>query len=65
MKKIVKKNDCWVLLRKQAFLDYKNIGLKRPYNLHFFKVLVQGFGQKFEILSTFRVMQNTPRGGTW
>ena len=27
--------------------------------------LVHGFGQKFEILLTFRFMQNTPRKSIW
>ena len=29
------------------------------------KRLVHGFGQKFEILLTFRFMQNTPRKSIW
>ena len=39
---------------------------KKPTKLAFFpKGLVHGFGQKFEILLTFRFMQNTPRKSIW
>ena len=55
-----------VLYRKEAFLNNENMGLKNPHNWHFFaKGLVHGFGQKFEILLTFRFMQNTPRKSIW
>ena len=55
-----------VLYSKQAFLNNENMGLKNPQNWHFFpKGLVHGFGQKFEILLTFRFMQNTPRKSIW
>ena len=47
-----------ILWRKQAFLGYENIGLKKPGNLIVPKGLVHGFGHKFSIFSTFRFMQN-------
>ena len=54
-----------ILWRKQAFLGYENIGLKKPRNLIFPKGLVHGFGHKFNIFPTFRFMQNTPRKSIW
>ena len=49
-----------LLYSKQAFLDNENIGFKNPKIGIFPKGLVQGFGQKFEILLTFRFNQITP-----
>ena len=54
-----------VLYSKQAFLNNENIRFKNQQNLHFPKGLVHGFGQKIEILLTFRFMQNTPRKSIW
>ena len=51
-------SDVWE--RKQAFLDYENIGLKKRWISIFPNGLVHGFGKKFVILLTFRFMQNTP-----
>ena len=51
-----------VLLRKEACQDNINMDLKRRQNWHFCKgVSPWFFGQKFDILSTFRFMQDTPR----
>ena len=49
-----------LLYRKQAFLDNENIGFKNPKTGIFPNGLVHGFGQKFEILLTFRFNQITP-----
>ena len=40
----------FVLDRKEAFLDYKNINPKVEILLFFSKVLVHGFGQKLNRL---------------
>ena len=53
-----------VLNSKQAFVNNENIGFKTHKIGIFPKGLVNGFGQKFEIL-TFRCMQNTPRKSNW
>ena len=51
-----------VLYRKQAFLNNE----KKTHKIGIFaKGLLNGFGQKFEILLTFRFMQNTPRKSIW
>ena len=65
--KINRKKKIYDLLNsKQAFLDNKNIALKKPQNWHYFKKgLVHGFGQKFEILLTFRFNQITPLKTIW
>ena len=55
----------YVLCSKQAFLNNENIGFKNPQNYIFGKGLLHGFGQKFEILLSFRFMKNTPRKSTW
>ena len=54
-----------VLYRKQAFLNNKNMGFKSLKIGMFANGLVDGFGQKFEILRTFRFMQNTARKSIW
>ena len=38
-------------------MNNQNIGFKHPQNWHFSKGLVHGFGQKFEILLTFRFIK--------
>ena len=43
------KEFCNFLDRKLAFLDHKNIDLKKWKNLHFSKGLVHGFGQNYEM----------------
>ena len=54
------------LVRKQVFLDNINMDLKRTQNWHFCKgVSPWFFGQKFDILSTFRFMQKRPRKSIW
>ena len=62
---IDRENKSWktifdLLYSKQAFLDNENIGFKNPKIGIFPKGLVHGFGQKFEILLTFRFNQITP-----
>ena len=42
-----------VLDRKQAFLDYRNIDLKKPQSLHYPKGLVHGFVQILKFLYPF------------
>ena len=42
-------------------MEYENIGFKNAQNSIFLKELVHGFGEKFEILLTFRFIQNTPK----
>ena len=55
-----------VLNREQAFPDNTNMHIKKKQNWAFFpNRLVQGFDQKFDILSTFPFMQNTPRKSIW
>ena len=54
-----------VLFSKQASLDNENIGSKTHKIGIFPKGLVHGFGEKFEILLTFRFMQNKPRKSIW
>ena len=49
-----------LLYSKQAFLDNENIGFKNPKIRISPNGLVYGFGQKFEILLTFRFNQITP-----
>ena len=49
-----------LLYRKQAILDNKKIGFKNPKIGIFPNGLVYGFGQKLEILLTFRFNQITP-----
>ena len=48
-----------VLVRKQAFLDNINMGLKTRKNWHFCNVLV--FGQKVEVFSSFVFIKNRSR----
>ena len=62
---IDRENKSWktifdLLDSNQAFLDNENIGFKNPKTGIFPKGLVHGFGQKFEILLTFRFNQITP-----
>ena len=54
-----------VLYRKQAILDYENIGLKNSKIGIFPKGLVHRFRQKFEISSTFIFMRNRSRKSIW
>ena len=54
-----------LLYSKQAFLDNENIGFKNPKIGISPKGLVHGFGQKFEILLTFRFNQITPSKTIW
>ena len=54
-----------LLYSKKAFLDNENIGLKTPEIGIFPKGLVHGVGHKFEILITFRFIQNTPEKSIW
>ena len=44
---------CEVIEGKEAFLDYKNIGLKKPQICLFQKGLVDSFCQKMDILLIF------------
>ena len=46
-----------VLVRKQAFLDNRNVNLRRLQNWHFAKGLVHDFGQKIEVFFIFCVYQ--------
>ena len=52
-----------VLLRKQAFLDYINMALKRKRNSHFCKgdQIVHDFGQKVVAFLSFVFIKNGSR----
>ena len=52
-----------VLLRKQAFLDYINMDLKRKRNSHFCKgdQIVYDFGQKVVAFLSFVFIKNRSR----
>ena len=52
-----------VLLRKQAFLDYINMDLKRKRNSHFCKgdQIVHDFGQKVAAFLSFVFIKNRSR----
>ena len=52
-----------VLLRKQAFLDYINMDLKRKQNSHFCKgdQIVHDFGQKVVAFLSFVFIKNRSR----
>ena len=55
-----------VLDKKEAFKDYKNNCCTKNVKLEFFqKGLVHRFGQKFELLLTFQVMENKLRKSIW
>ena len=54
-----------VLDKKEAFKDYKNNCLRKTQNWNFSKGVSPWFWSKFEILLTFRFMQNTPRKSIW
>ena len=61
MVKINRENTILDLLySKQAFLDNENIDFKNPKIGIFPKGLAHSFGQKLEILLTFRFNQITP-----
>ena len=53
------------LVRRQVFLDNISADLKRRQNCIFAKGIVHDFGQKFEIILTFRFKQKTPRKSIW
>ena len=54
-----------VLDKKEAIKEYKNDCLRKTQIRISPKGLVHGFGEKFEILLTFRFMQKTPRKSIW
>ena len=49
-----------LLYRKQAFLEYENISLKKTP-----KSLVHDSGQKVEVLSSFLFIRNRSRKSVW
>ena len=57
-----KKTILDVLYRKQVFLEYENIGLKKTPNLHVSK---NDSGQKAEVLSSFLFIKNRSRKSVW
>ena len=56
-----------VLERKDAFLGYKNIDLKKPLNLHFSKGVSPWFflKKKMEVFPSFVLMQKGSRKSVW
>ena len=54
-----------VLDGKQAILAFKNNNLRKSKISHFLKELVHGFGQKFEIYSSFLFWSNKLRRSVW
>ena len=50
-----------VFVKKQAFLDNRNMDLRKPQNCLFAKGLVHDFGQKVEVFSSSVFIKNKSR----
>ena len=59
-------NDFRRFIYQTSLSEQQKHRFQKPTKLAFLpKGLVDGFGQKFDVLLTFRVMQNTPRKSIW